>query len=96
VNRVQGAQDRLLKRAGGGENRAIDWQQGDGVQEFLGPSNERFGLKCRTWAAARRIARGTSISASSLESRSASARKERSASVSGSARTSFTSAEASR
>jgi hypothetical protein len=35
VNGVQSTQDRLLERASSGENRAIDWQQRDGIEELL-------------------------------------------------------------
>ncbi len=45
MNRVQGAQGWLLERAGGGEKRAIHWQQSDGIKKFPRSSHERLGRK---------------------------------------------------
>ena len=95
MDRVERAQARLGEPARGEQDGSVDREQRHRLEHFRRLFEERSSGRPGSSPAARRIARGTSVSTSSQDTRSLSARNVRSAGVSGSARTSFTNAEAS-
>jgi hypothetical protein len=92
VDRIEGAEERSLERSGGEQDRTVDGEERHRVEQLAGSNDERYEeLLVVLREASDRP--GISVRTNPHDRRSAPATNARSVLLSGSSRTSFTSAD---